>query len=571
MGKADGMSTTTLSDFLDPNGYLSHYGLQAAPFRTSADPRLLWLGKTRRGVLEKLTAAIRRGGGIVVLTGDIGTGKTSLANGVSDTLRGEGLVTGKVLNSGFETSEFFQAVAHAYAIKGSFRTRDAFVARFHQLLGKPGANQKQALLIIDEAQSLSHDLLREIRDLSATEAAQGVSLSILLVGQKGLDARLAEDDNAALRQLIITRCRLDPLTPDEVGEYIRYCLKVAGSLNETFDSEAVREIATLSRGGPGVINTICNLALVIGHGRSARTIERAIIEECRKRMGRPGHSVARETRPAARPRPIARRAVEGSVRHRRGRRGAGRAAPVYASLLTALIVIAVGYALYTGWFAVRHDSARAAPLDTVGGPRDPENARTGGTPGGRDCRRDGRQDRIAASSPGISATPPLTNGGSDASQPAAKPAPVADQESGRGHSSARQRGSVETTVLRRPGHERAAGRAGGAPPGDPGVRETDGNTGSGGSHRLAPEGVQRAEAVSARGLAPPFNLRRAGPGYWVDLLRHTSLLARPRRPSHREHAGQSGLPRASSGSQRAPGPRPNCRPAALDTHGPLEY
>jgi general secretion pathway protein A len=454
MGKADGMSTTTPSDFLDPKGYLSYYGLQAAPFRTSADPRLLWLGKTRREVLEKLTAAIRRGDGIVVLTGDIGTGKTSLANGVSDTLRGEGLVTGKVLNSGFETSEFFQAVAHAYAIKGSFQTKDAFVARFHHLLGRPGPNQKQALLIIDEAQSLSHDLLREIRDLLATEAAQGVSLSILLVGQNELDPMLAENHNPALRQLIITRCHLDPLTPDEVGEYIRYCLRVAGSENETFDSEAVREIATLSRGGPGVINTICNLALVIGHGRSARTIDREIIEECRRRMGTPGHSVARETRPAARPRPIARRAVEGSARHRRGRRGAGRAAPVYASLLAALIVIAVGYALYTGWFArIRHDSARAAPLDTVGGPRDPENAPNRPAPQPAEIGGEtGGKTGLPASSPGIGATPPLTERVAPPSAspaPPPKPAPVARVREARPKDipPRANAGSVETTVF----------------------------------------------------------------------------------------------------------------------------
>ena len=415
-------SATTPSSPPDPNGYLSYYGLHAAPFRTSADPRLLWLGEKRREVLETLTAGIRRGDGIVLLTGDIGAGKTSLANGVGETLRSEGLVTGKVLDSGFETSEFFQAVAHAYAIGGDFPTRDAFVARFRPLLAKPGSNHKRALLIIDEAQSLSHDLLGEIRDLSIAGSAEGLPLSILLVGQKELEATLAE--HHVLRQRIVTRCRLDLLTPDEVGEYIRYCLKIAGSEHETFSAEAVHDIAMLSRGAPGVINTVCTLALVTGYGRKARTIDRQILEDCRKRMGAPSPIVTNEIRLPVRPRSMVRGAVEGSARPPRERSGAGRGVLVPVSVLAALLAIGIGYGVYAGSFTrIRHDLAPSGPdrrIDTADEPRVPKNVpNRSGAQADEPVDATGSPAGSPAPSPGRGAVPAFTE---RAARPRAIPA-----------------------------------------------------------------------------------------------------------------------------------------------------
>jgi general secretion pathway protein A len=350
---------------------LAYYGLDAAPFRASVEPKLLWLGRRQQEVLTTLSAGIRDGAGIFVVTSDIGTGKTSLTHSLIDRLKDDDVLIGRVTNPGHEISEFFQAVAHAYRLKGTFETKDAFVTELQQRLATDGASRKKVLLIIDEAQSLSADLLREIRDLSIIGTTQGQSLAILLVGQNDLAATLAEEAHAALRQRIALKCTLDPLTPHEVGEYIEHCLKIAGATHEIFGSEAVREIALVSRGTPAVINAICDRALLAGFARRAPAIGRDIIEACCANLPAVPGKPARHARNGAVPRPISHRAIDTRARNRTGARGdiakrmLRRAmtskAALYLGLTTALIILVpIGYSLYAGWFARVQQATPAA-------------------------------------------------------------------------------------------------------------------------------------------------------------------------------------------------------------------
>jgi general secretion pathway protein A len=375
-------NTSTDSGLPDPHGYLSYYGLRAEPFPANADQKFLWLGRTHRVVLAMLMAAIRQSDGIFLLTGDVGAGKTSLASGLIDGLSDEGFVIGRVPNPGSESSDFYQTVANAYAIRGTCQSKAAFVPHFLQLLRSAGASQKKVLLIIDDAHNLSHELLRAIGDFSTIATALGHALAIVLVGQNDLNTTLSEEQHTDLRRRITARCAVDSLTPDEVGEYIRHCLKIAGAEDGVFSDDAIPVIASISQGAPGLINTICKDALLTGFGRQARVIDREIIEDSFARLELPGGSSERGA-----PHPERFGAEPGSGRARTGGRWGDEveaetrlarfrsAKTPYVVLLAALILIAGGYFLYAGSFIrIRHDSTREVSPAPVGRSRDQQGS-----------------------------------------------------------------------------------------------------------------------------------------------------------------------------------------------------
>jgi general secretion pathway protein A len=357
-------------DSSDTHEVLAYFGLSRAPFRAGTDPALLWLGKRQREVLAALTDAIRDGSGIFVITSDVGTGKTSLTHSLVNGLNGADLVVGRVTNPGFDSPDFFQAVANAYRIKGTIRSKDAFAEQLGSLLDRDGPAPRKALLIVDEAQSLSHELLGEIRDLSRLGNGNGHSLAILLVGQTELSRTLADDAHAGLRQQIGLTCTVDPLTPYEVGEYVGHCLKIAGATDEVFSADAIREIALLSRGTPVLINAICDRALLAGYARRTRTIDRDVIDGSAAEFRAPARAGSRTGQNGRPARPSGRRLADGRGRGRGTARGdvgrrahhrpTVRVAPLFVALGVAAILITVGYHWQSGRLTRRHSPATTA-------------------------------------------------------------------------------------------------------------------------------------------------------------------------------------------------------------------
>jgi hypothetical protein len=158
--------------------------------------------------------------------------------------------------------------------------KDTFAACIRAVLARTAARGDRVLLALDEAQGLGHELLREVGDLSALAAASGHSLFILLIGETRLTAALKDDQHAGLRAHIIARCAVPALGLDEVGAYVRHNLDAAGAVTEVFSPEAIRTIASLSRGAPGAINILGDRALLVGRARRARPITAAIVSEC---------------------------------------------------------------------------------------------------------------------------------------------------------------------------------------------------------------------------------------------------------------------------------------------------
>jgi type II secretory pathway predicted ATPase ExeA len=359
-----------------PRGHLSYYGLRDSPFMPIARPELLWLGTAQRTVLATLTTALHRGGGVLLLTGDIGAGKTSLANVLLAGLSGESLLIGRISDPGFESSEFFNALTEAFGISGTFDTTASFVTRFQELLNSAASNRKRVLVVVDEAHRMTPELLAEVQDLSDIGTAAG--LTILLVGQEELRATLSGDRLAALRGRIAASCAVHPLTADETGRYIRHRLALAGAEDEIFSVDAIRAIASISRGAPGIINITCHAALVTGHERQVRTIRKETIEDGLILRAPPREPPDEDSREVERPPEFRRHGASGRIAYRRGGRACAGEEPSgpprlgrskttrHVVVLAAFILIAGGYVLYTGGF--QWSRQRSIPTTAAPGP-----------------------------------------------------------------------------------------------------------------------------------------------------------------------------------------------------------
>lgn len=266
--------------------YLSHYNLVEKPFEITADPRFLWLGEKHQEALATLKYGVLDNRGFLLLTGDVGTGKTTLINALLRDLDKDILVA-TVVDPSLEKLEFLNFLANAFNIEEKFPTKVDFLIHFTKFLRNAYLDSQKVLLIIDEAQRLSKEVLEEIRLLSNIEESHTKLLSIFFVGQNEFNDTLMEKEVRALRQRITIRYHIEPLTVNETREYIRYRLKVAGSGREIFDRQAIGKIYACSRGYPRLINVICDNALLTGYVRDVKTINRSIIKECARELSVP--------------------------------------------------------------------------------------------------------------------------------------------------------------------------------------------------------------------------------------------------------------------------------------------
>ena len=263
--------------------YLSHYNLDAKPFQMSTDPEFLWLGEKHKEALATLKYAILENKGVLALTGDVGTGKTTLINALIASL-GEDVVAAAIDDPSLEVLEFFNIVADVFNMGRTFDGKGEFLIYFRQFLKKTRVRNQKVLLIIDEAQRISNELLEEIRLLSNLEDEHVRFLNIFFVGQNEFIDILKGYKNRALRQRIAIRHHIEPLTLSEAEAYTRHRLKIAGAKARIFSSGAIQEIFSFSNGYPRLINIICDHALLSGYVRELIIINADIIKECKKEL-----------------------------------------------------------------------------------------------------------------------------------------------------------------------------------------------------------------------------------------------------------------------------------------------
>jgi len=263
--------------------YLSFYQLERKPFQISTDPKFLWLGEKHKEALAVFRYGLMDNKGFLLLTGDVGTGKTTLINALVNTL-GEDVVVATLHDPGMEREDFFAYIGKMFNMGTVFSSKGDFLHRFSEFLNHAHDERKKVLLIIDEAQRLTQELLEEIRLLSNIERQATKLINIFFVGQIEFNRFLLEPKNSALRQRISVNYDLQPLSVKETGQYVRHRLKIAGAAKPLFNAAAIREIYRFSNGYPRLINVICDRALVTGYTREAKKISSGILRECAREL-----------------------------------------------------------------------------------------------------------------------------------------------------------------------------------------------------------------------------------------------------------------------------------------------
>jgi type II secretory pathway predicted ATPase ExeA len=243
-------------------------------FQPTADRSSLWLVGQYDDALRMLRAQILNRQGLLLLVGEPGTGKTVLAHALGVRMSEEGVAVGRLLYPILEGMDLRVAVAEAFDLPSASHDRDVFLDQFRQFVAETAAAGRRVLLIVDEAQTLTSDLLVELAGLPyAGEPGNAASMSVLLVGQHGLvDTLRAEGVEADVL------CHLRPLTRDETTEYIAYRLRAAGHRGRLFTPTALRKIWVVSEGIPRVVNMLCVEALTSLRGSARRTVTTGMID-----------------------------------------------------------------------------------------------------------------------------------------------------------------------------------------------------------------------------------------------------------------------------------------------------
>lgn len=260
--------------------YKKFFGLKANPFNPNPDPRFLFLTGATREALAALAYGIRNKKGFLLLTGEVGTGKTTLLNRLLEWLSEEGVATAFIFNSRLNEGEFFDFVLHDFGIQCQSHEKSQRLIRLNEWLVERYRERRNAVLIVDEAQNLSADVLEEIRLLTNMETTREKLLQIVLSGQPELEEKLRLPELRQLRQRITIRCSTCPLSREEMQSYVGERLRVAGA-NGTpiFSIEAVDAVYRHSSGIPRIANLLCEHALINAFADEIRPIPSRIVDE----------------------------------------------------------------------------------------------------------------------------------------------------------------------------------------------------------------------------------------------------------------------------------------------------
>ncbi|HXC44735.1 MAG TPA: AAA family ATPase [Candidatus Dormibacteraeota bacterium] len=243
--------------------YKDFFGLRANPFNVNPDPRYLFLTRHTEEALACLTYGIQSRKGFVLLSGEVGTGKTTLINKLLEWLRLQQVATAFIFNSRLNTAQFLDYMMADFGIPCDSKDKSQILLRLYNWLLDRYRAGETAVLIVDEAQNLTEEVLEEIRMLTNLETFTEKLLQIVLVGQPELEEKLRQPQLRQLRQRLSLRAKTHELTLTETKAYVQQRLRIAGSNGqEIFDPEAVIAIHRYANGIPRVINLLCEHCLV---------------------------------------------------------------------------------------------------------------------------------------------------------------------------------------------------------------------------------------------------------------------------------------------------------------------
>jgi general secretion pathway protein A len=262
--------------------YKSFFGLKENPFNVSPDPRYMFLTKEIEEALSGLMYGIQTRKGILTLTGEVGTGKTTLINRLLDWLNTQGTKSAFIFNSRMNSNQLFDFVLAEFEIACTSTSKSQQLMKLNQWLMDRYRAGETAVLIVDEAQNLTFPVLEEIRLLTNFETSTHKLLQIVLSGQPELEEKLKLPQLRQLRQRITIRSKTSPLTREQTHSYVHERLRIAGAVeNEEpiFSPQALDTVHLYSLGVPRVVNLLCEHALINAYVAHNRTIQAKVVED----------------------------------------------------------------------------------------------------------------------------------------------------------------------------------------------------------------------------------------------------------------------------------------------------
>lgn len=258
--------------------YKKFYGFKEKPFQLVPNPRYLYLGKKHQNALTYLEYGLSEGSGFILLTGDIGAGKTTIVRHILNRIE-DNIEVGVIFNTNVDSGELIDLVLHEFGLESTYDSKAKSLEAIFQYLIKKYSQGKRVLLVIDEAQNLSIQALEEIRMLSNLQTDDQMLLQIMLVGQPELKRRLHSAELTQLSQRIAVSYHLGALDRDEIREYIAFRLEKAEGSADLFEEETFALMYQASGGIPRIINSLCDTALVYGYAESLERITAEVIAQ----------------------------------------------------------------------------------------------------------------------------------------------------------------------------------------------------------------------------------------------------------------------------------------------------
>jgi general secretion pathway protein A len=278
--------------------YNAFFGFAESPFNLSPDPSFLYRSAQHEEALANLIYGVQSRKGFIVLTGEVGTGKTTMLECLRDFLEAQRIEFAFIFNSRVTTDQFFEMIAYDLNLSGN-RTKTEVLFQLNDMLLQQASQGRTTVLIVDEAHNLDWEVLEEIRMLGNLENRRGKLIQVILAGQPELDRKLESPNLRNLKQRIVLRCNLEPFTEADTIEYIFSRLENAGMPNQTvFSPEVLAEIHLRSQGIPRVINGICDNLLLTAFAMESKVATLPMLEEVSKdmRLDWPGRRGSRTPR-----------------------------------------------------------------------------------------------------------------------------------------------------------------------------------------------------------------------------------------------------------------------------------
>jgi general secretion pathway protein A len=281
--------------------YESFYGFKEKPFDLHPDPDYLYMSRVHENTYTHLEYAIVENKGFVVVTGEIGSGKTTLINYLLNKI-GEEIQIGLVNNTNILPAEFLKMICKEFELDSKTNDKAELIDIFSGYLIDQFAAGERVVLIVDEAQNLTNDTMEEIRMLSNIETEKHHLIQIILVGQPELKFKLQQSNLKQFAQRVTVQCHLKGLENDEVAQYIYHRLEVGGGQRmDLFDKETIDAIAAYSRGIPRLINVLCDSSLVYGFADELQTISRNVLDSVYEELKSLGTFTDYDAKPSANP------------------------------------------------------------------------------------------------------------------------------------------------------------------------------------------------------------------------------------------------------------------------------